>query len=132
MSDQPFKLRHTQKLSEWHADFPDHAWVFWANPTQAVIDQLTGLYDYSDGKKHDDPDIDQAIQDYYEAIAQIVLDSGESQIDFSSAESTAEAFRTFDGELLAGIVDHYLVWLFERKSAHLKKAEERLRATAGS
>jgi hypothetical protein len=132
MNQQPFKLRHTQKLDDWHADFPDHTWVFWANPSQTVIDQLTGLYGYADGKRHDDTDVDQAIQGYYAAVSQVVLDSGESQIDFSSAESTTEAFTTHDGELLAGIIDHYLVWLFERKSAHLKKAEERLSATAGS
>src|SRR5574341_476948 len=128
---QPFKMRHSQKLNEWHEAFPDHVWTFWANPSQAVLDQLTVVYGFATGPKSGGDEIDTAIHDYYEALSQIILDTGESQIDFSTPEAAALAFEQHDGELLTAIVDYYLVWLFERKQERLKKVEARFGATAG-
>ena len=128
---QPFKQRKKVHLPGLNPEFPDHTWTFWASPTLPVLTQiakpfaLVGKTDRTDEQEQDAED------SYFAAVAEIVLDTGESAIDLSTPDRVRAAFMdaALDTELLTGIVNTYINRLLDEREAALKKAGERSTAT---
>ena len=100
--------------------------------------KLLGPSRYQDGvdtgKPWDDEQYQQAEGEYFEAISEIVLDTGESGLDLSTAEAVRGAFFNgqYDVELLGAIITAYTVRIAHRFQDMQKKVQARLAATAGS
>jgi len=135
---QPFKRREKIRLDALGDEFPNHAWTFWSSPTPDVWLKLLGPSRYQDrvdtGKPWNDEEYQQAEGEYFEAIAEIVLDTGESGLDLSTPEAVRSAFFNgqCDVELLGAIVTAYTVRIAHRFQDMQKKVQARSAATAGN
>jgi len=137
-STQPFKKRERIKLSDLNPEYPDHVWVFWPSPTPAIWGNLLFIWSLhertEEGETIPEAQWVDAQDAYLAAIAEIVLDTGESKIDLSTPERVQEAMAdmTQDGELLRGIVADYIGRVLKRRQDAEKKAEARLARLSGS
>ena len=135
---QPFKKRERIRLDALGNEFPNHTWIFWSSPTPETWLKLLGPSRHQDqidiGKPWDDEQYQQAEREYFEAIAEIVLDTGESDIDLSSSDAVRSAFFNgqHDVELLGAIITAYTVCIAHRFQDMQKKASARSAAIAGS
>ncbi len=119
---QPFKLRDVIFLPDLDDRFPDHTWTFWASPPISILNALISPF-----AKHDDDDVNAEEEAYMAAISECVLDTGESEKDWSTLEKVREAFYSGgeDVELLGGIVSAYTVRLLDKRDARQKKIQAR-------
>ena len=126
---QPFKRRERIRLDALGDEFPNHAWTFWSSPTPDVWLKLLDT-----GKPWNDEEYQQAEGEYFEAIAEIVLDTGESGLDLSTPEAVRSAFFNgqYDVELLGAIITAYTVRIAHRFQDMQKKVSARSAVTAGN
>ncbi len=120
---QPFKLRDVIFLPDLDKRFPDHTWVFWASPPVSILNALISPF----AKYDDDGDISAEEEAYMAAISACVLDTGESQKDWSTPEKVRAAFYSGgdDVELLGGIITAYTVRLLDKRDERQKKIQAR-------
>ena len=135
---QPFKRRERIRLDALGDEFPNHTWIFWSSPTPETWLKLLGPSRYQErvetGKPLNDSEYQQAESEYFEAISEIVLDTGESGLDLSSSAAVRSAFFNgqHDVELLGAIITAYTVCIAHRFQDMQKKASARSAAIAGS
>ncbi len=124
---QPFKQRKKIALPSLNGEFPDHTWTFWASPSMPVLMQIAKPFNLVGKTDRTDEEVQEAEDAYFTAVAEIVLDTGESAIDLSTPGHVRAAFSdtSLDTELLTGIVNTYINRLLEEREMALKKAGER-------
>lgn len=134
---QPFKQRDTVFLPDLDARFPDHTWVFWASPALAVMSDLLLPFSLEQRRTKGETisleDEAQAEADYFAAVSECVLETGDSALDLSTPARVRAAFETpdFDLELLGGIITAYAARLLTRRGVLEKKAPAPSTPTAG-
>ena len=125
---QPFKTRDTVYLPDLDSRFPDHTWTFWASPTLPTLSNLMLPFSMAPrrvaGETIAPEEEAQAEAAYFDAVAAVVLNTGESAIDLSTPDQARAAFSAsdIDVELLGGILTAYVVRLIERRGVLEKKA----------
>lgn len=112
---QPFKMRDIIFLPDLDERYPDHTWTFWASPTPAVLSALLFTRSSEDDMEREDA--------YVSAVSECVLDTGESELDWSTPEKVRETFYSdeHDSALLGGIVAAYTERILNKRADHQKK-----------
>jgi hypothetical protein len=128
MPPQPFKQRRKIYLPDINPDFPNHTWTFWASPTIETLIKMNAPFAILEKQRAGTPPTDEeqgtAEDRYFEAVADLVLDTGESAIDLSTPDRVRAAFGAsgIDTELLAGVVNTWIDFLLRERESAQKKA----------
>ncbi len=148
---QPFKKRERIRLDILRSEFeeqdseenkrygfPDHTWIFWSSPSPEVWIKLFGPSRFQEqidtGRSWSDEEYRRIEGEYFEAISEIVLDTGESNLDLSTPDAVHSAFFNgqVDVDLLGAIITTYTAHIARRFQDMQKKTQDRSAATAGS
>jgi hypothetical protein len=130
---QPFKKRERVKLSDIDPAYPDHTWTFWASPSVPVYAGLLDPFVKRDSAKMSREDVDAERLTYEYAVSELVLDTGESEIDLSTPEAVRQAFQStgIDTELLGSIILAYSMRIYQRREEIQKKVLAQSNGTHG-
>lgn len=132
---QPFKMRKSVRLNELDGQFPDHVWVFAANPKASTLSAVAALYQTAarieDGQTPPEDEQSERAERYYAAVSDLVLDASISGFDFSTPEAARAAFETADDpDLLYAVVLQYVLSFNKQRDETRKKAGDPLSDTA--
>ncbi len=120
---QPFKMRDVIFLPDLDERYPDHTWTFWASPTPKILNALLFTRSSEDDMVREDA--------YVAAVSECVLDTGESELDWSTPEKVRASFYSDeeDPAMLGGIVAAYTERILDRRADHQKKILARSNST---
>lgn len=135
---QPFKMREKVYLPDLNKefpptnpedpdeDFPDHTWIFWSSPRESIYNALVVmLFPRKDGEYTDEEE-----DAYVSAITELVLDTGESEIDLDTPEKVRATFLPDgNGALVGAIILTYTALLYKRRGERQKKILARSNST---
>lgn len=134
---QPFKLREKVFLPNLNKefppidpndpdeDFPDHTWTFWSSPSPAVFSALLVFVVPRKGRDY----TDEEEKSFLSAIPELVLDTGESEVNLGTPEEAKAAIFSDIGSLVGAIITTYTSLLYRRRVEHQKKILARSNST---